>query len=326
MATYKEIQQNYRKIKCDDLIDMRTHIDQKHVSLSDADGINRLITEGKKAHSRFVLDKDAPNNIEANLKLMKQIIEEVLFSKEREMLAWIKYAPNDDQYKLTADYGEMVGIGLLKDKNGNIKEYSTDTITVLFKRNYAAKYGFTVVTAYPELNEPMVPLEKTNRDLTNEIRKTEKYNTASMLKKVYLEHMVNPNSNHNLKLFENVNGEEELILRVNMKRQAGIPDKYYNIRITENDLTLIAKQYNQLNHALGSERIETQLIKMAKEHDAMINNSVDLTNEYMKHQLEVKWPKLSMEIQQIQNSMEIIKHTELNRQLDELKMDEEELS
>lgn len=111
-----------------------------------------------------------------------------------------------------------------------------------------------------------------------------------------------------------------------MKRQAGIPDKYYNIRITENDLTLIAKQYNQLNHALGSERIETQLIKMAKEHDAMINNSVDLTNEYMKHQLEVKWPKLSMEIQQIQNSMEIIKHTELNRQLDELKMDEEELS
>lgn len=172
----------------------------------------------------------------------------------------------------------------------------------------------------------MVPLEKTNRDLTNEIRKTEKYNTASMLKKVYLEHMVNPNSNHNLKLFENVNGEEELILRVNMKRQAGIPDKYYNIRITENDLTLIAKQYNQLNHALGSKRIETQLIKMAKEHDAMINNSVDLTNEYMKHQLEVKWPKLSMEIQQIQNSMEIIKHTELNRQLDELKMDEEELS
>ena len=138
MATYKEIQQNYRKIKCDDLIDMRTHIDQKHVSLSDADGINRLINEGKKAHSRFVLDKDAPNNIEANLKLMKQIIEEVLFSKEREMLAWIKYAPNDDQYKLTADYGEMVGIGLLKDKNGNIKEYSTDTITVLFKRNYAA--------------------------------------------------------------------------------------------------------------------------------------------------------------------------------------------
>ena len=42
---------------------------------------------------------------------MKQIIEEVLFSKEREMLAWIKYAPHDDQYKLTADYGEMVGIG-----------------------------------------------------------------------------------------------------------------------------------------------------------------------------------------------------------------------
>ena len=115
MATYKEIQQNYRKIKCDDLIDMRTHIDQKHVSLSDADGINRLINEGKKAHSRFVLDKDAPNNIEANLKLMKQIIEEVLFSKEREMLAWIKYAPHDDQYKLTADYGEMVGIGLLKE-------------------------------------------------------------------------------------------------------------------------------------------------------------------------------------------------------------------
>ena len=62
------------------------------------------------------------------------------------------------------------------------------------------------------------------------------------------------------------------------------------------------------------------------DHDAMINNSVDLTHEYMKHQLEVKWPKLSMEIQQIQNSMEIIKHTELNRQLDELKMDEEELS
>ena len=62
MATYKEIQQNYRKIKCDDLIDMRTHIDQKHVSLSDADGINRLINEGKKAHSRFVLDKDAPSD------------------------------------------------------------------------------------------------------------------------------------------------------------------------------------------------------------------------------------------------------------------------
>lgn len=326
MATYKEIQQNYRKIKCDDLIDMRTHIDQKHVSLSDADGINRLINEGKKAHSRFVLDKDAPNNIEANLKLMKQIIEEVLFSKEREMLAWIKYAPHDDQYKITADYGEMVGIGLLKDKNGNIKEYSTDTITVLFKRNYAAKYGFNIVTAYPELNEPMVPLEKTNRDLTNEIRKTEKYNAASVIKKAYLEHMVNHNSNHNLKIFENVNGEEELILRVNMKRQDGIPDKYYNIRITENDLTLIAKQYNQLNHAFGSERIETQLIRMAKEHDAIINNSVDLTNEYIKHQLEIKWPKLSMEIQQIQNSMEIIKHTELNRQLDELKMDEEELS
>lgn len=186
MATYKEIQQNYRKIKCDDLIDMRTHIDQKHVSLSDADGINRLINEGKKAHSRFVLDKDAPNNIEANLKLMKQIIEEVLFSKEREMLAWIKYAPNDDQYKLTADYGEMVGIGLLKDKNGNIKEYSTDTITILFKRNYAAKYGFTVVTAYPELNEPMVPLEKTNRDLTNEIKKLRNIILPLYLKKLIL--------------------------------------------------------------------------------------------------------------------------------------------
>ena len=71
---------------------------------------------------------------------------------------------------------------------------------------------------------------------------------------------------------------------------------------------------------------EAVSIKMAKEHDAMINNSVDLTNEYMKHQLEIKYPKLSMEIQQIQNSMEMIKCQELNLQLDELKMDEEELS
>lgn len=53
MATLKEIEKNYDKIRIDDILSYRSHAEQKHISVSEIDSMERIKGNTKYVYRRY---------------------------------------------------------------------------------------------------------------------------------------------------------------------------------------------------------------------------------------------------------------------------------
>lgn len=234
MATLKEIEKNYDKIRVDDILSYRSHAEQKHISVSEIDSMERILKEEKATQSMFIANTERPNDSEKNKIYAYDLIAEALAYKKNDVLDWLKDEYSDRQLMITVPFDEYVGRGFVLDKKkGLIKEYETKDITLCLEKDLYSKTGFGLVTAYPELrNEERI--QKTERDLSYVAKQTKTYKNATALGKAYILYRTNPQSKTIVKYKEDRHtGEEYILLQSKIRPKEGKPLKINTIKMNE---------------------------------------------------------------------------------------------
>lgn len=86
--------------------------------------------------------------------------------------------------------------GIARTYTGKLKEMSTTSVDVVYKKDVTKPLGFSIVTAFPNVNcEKATP---TGRNITNEVKASRGYKTASPVKRAWLDHALDPNSKLNM--------------------------------------------------------------------------------------------------------------------------------
>ena len=194
LATLKEIEKNYDKIRIDDILSYRSHAEQKHISVSEVDSMERILKGEKTTQSMFIANTERPDDSEENKVYAYDLITEALAYKKNDVLDWLKDEYSDRQLMITIPFDEYVGCGFVLDKKkGLIKEYETKDITLCLEKDMYSKTGFGLVTAYPELRNKE-RIQETERDLSYVAKQTKTYEKATGLEKAYILYRTNPQS------------------------------------------------------------------------------------------------------------------------------------
>lgn len=304
MATLKEIEKNYDKIKVDDILSYRSHAEQKHISLSEVDSMERILKEEKTKQSMFIADVERPDDQERNKAYAYDLIDEVLAYKKNSVLDWLKDKYGDKQLVVTAPFDEYVGRGFILDKKkGLIKEYETKDITLCLEKDIYSKAGFSLVTAYPDLRDEE-RIRKTERDLYYIAKQTKTYEKATDLEKAYILYRTNPQSKIIVKYKEDKHtGEEYILLQSKIRPKDGKPLKINTIKINEDSITLRTSQYRDESGRGRPEPIETRLSEMAEERGSGSKSSVNLKDPEIHKKFSRMFKNACNAMNQIQDAM-----------------------
>lgn len=164
--------------------DYNTHID-KHLNKTDVQMINRVFEE---THADTVFE---------NRENAEYFIKEALFMHAPSIIDWQENADNYEPLKLDTKfskdmYDEKIGRGFLMDEKTNIiREYETEMLRIVLKKQEGTPLGFTLTTAYPNIYATD-SITSTNRDLTPIMQQTAKYEEADVIGKAYLNYISNP--------------------------------------------------------------------------------------------------------------------------------------
>lgn len=86
--------------------------------------------------------------------------------------------------------------GIARTYTGQLKEMVTTSVDVVYKKDTTKPLGFSIVTAFPNVNcEKAIP---TGRDITDEVKASRGYRTASPVKRAWLDHALDPNATLNM--------------------------------------------------------------------------------------------------------------------------------
>ena len=314
MATLKEIEKNYDKIRVDDILSYRSHAEQKHISVSEIDSMERILKEEKATQSMFIADTERPNNSEENKVYAYDLIAEALAYKKNDVLDWLKDEYSDRQLMITIPFDEYVGRGFVLDKKkGLIKEYETKDITLCLEKDLYSKTGFGLVTAYPELrNEERI--QKTERDLSYVAKQTKTYKNATALGKAYILYRTNPQSKTIVKYKEDRHtGEEYILLQSKIRPKEGKPLKINTIKINEDSITLRTSQYRDENGRGRPEPIETKLSEMAEERGFGSKFSVSLKDPKIQEKFSKIFKNACNAMRQVQDAIKAVQRDALGR-------------
>lgn len=164
--------------------DANTHVN-RHVNKSKTDTLNRIFDD-KFINSAFDPDADIEMLIEEALLYQAQNIQDWMNkSNMYDMTEFVTNMPEDD-------YGP-IGTGIIKDSHTNlIKEYKTNALCIVLKKEPCSKFGFTVRTAYPDMRNNT--LEQTDTKLHDYVKETDLYQNSDIIGKAYMEYRTNPKS------------------------------------------------------------------------------------------------------------------------------------
>lgn len=314
MATLKEIEKNYDKIRVDDILSYRSHAEQKHISVSEIDSMERILKEEKATQSMFIANTERPNDSEENKVYAYDLIAEALAYKKNDVLDWLKDEYSDRQLMITVPFDEYVGRGFVLDKKkGLIKEYETKDITLCLEKDLYSKTGFGLVTAYPELrNEERI--QKTERDLSYVAKQTKTYKNATALGKAYILYRTNPQSKTIVKYKEDRHtGEEYILLQSKIRPKDGKPLKINTIKMNEDSITLRTSQYRDESGRGRPEPIETRLSEMAEERGFGNKFSVNLKDPEMQEKFSTIFKNACNAMRQVQDAIKAVQRDALGR-------------
>lgn len=238
------IQERLAKISIEDFQRLttndRTHI-ENHIGNRKVDNLNRIFTD-KPADSTF-----------ANADQVPELVLDACLYNAEEIENWQKNACPYETKAFThtfdkEDYGP-VGTGILFDKYSNlIKEYETDTIRVILRKDTATPMGFSVHTAYPDMIS--VKVEPTGHRLDLTAKETNTYQNADDLGKAYLSYRTNPNSKVNISYsrgYDKNGNPDPSDSRIIVSQRGKNPDLTHMVCIKENRFYMYTTDWNHKN-------------------------------------------------------------------------------
>lgn len=256
-----------------------------HVQQSDIDSMERLLSRDTSDSSTFP-DAD----------IADYCINETLYQNANQIETWLANNANTELQPLHANFdpelsdAACTGHGFAMDKSTKtIKEYEAHDATVILRKDRTNGYGFTMVTAYPNITtDEAVP---TGRDIRDIVRQTPTYQKASPLGKTHLEHRCNPASDFEMKHFLPIAGKPEA-LRFSIPTDD--PKIEHVVTITESGASMTTKR-----EGVKTASDFTNLsVKPYGQSD--IKDDVDLNDPIVWKAFSSKFPKYAEKIKEVQ--------------------------
>lgn len=141
------------RIQYDDIQSWNSHA-LKHSNATDLDNVETILKSTKSCNGRFVADKNHPDNLIANTKFLRDIVENVVnYSRSIVIRNWLNHSDRDRlslsvQYKDPVSKKPMsVGVGVRYSPSKNtFKEYETEYVKLILEKDPGSKFGFSLIT------------------------------------------------------------------------------------------------------------------------------------------------------------------------------------
>lgn len=275
-----------------------THV-SLHTDMTIAEDIDRSITEHKQAHSRFHIDPN--DNYETTHEKANHLIEEALLYNARQIYEFITTG-NDYEKKSfhtefeKEDYGS-IGTGIIYNPDNNmLKEYETQHMKVVLRKTPHKPLGFTLVTAYPDMEQHDIKPTETN--LRNHIKETNAYKNGDEMYKLYLRHITHSGNTH-LTTYRkgNLPRESCVILRV----PASNPNMEHTIKMKSSGMTIrtYLKEHDDNGHEMRT-YVNTQYTRLQQGISGEETYTADLTNKRIFQAFQQDYPEVGSQIQYLQ--------------------------
>ena len=234
-----------------------SHFSSKHVAMRMPDLFDRVIKEGHSA-SGFATTND-----------MKSLLADTICSESEALYTQLRSIKNNDVFTVSMNFRDEIyndpedpvdftthQKGLLMLDHSRIIEMDTTIMKAVIQKDDNAEYGFTVLTAYPDIEcEEAVP---TGRDLAKDLNKSRAYQNARPLTQAFLDHAIKKDPVCTMKLS---NFEFPTLTAFVNARNPGIthricmspdePTTIKTVRQTNNDKETIIGKYAELQSKIG---------------------------------------------------------------------------
>lgn len=230
------------------------------------------------------------------------LIEEVLYAQAHLVEQWLEEAKQGTRQGFYArmenyDY-DTLGTGLIYDRKTNlIKEYQSDNITIVLKKDDSSELGFHLVTAYPDMNVP--DIKPTKRNLKDITLQTETFRQASPVEKAYLLYRTSYQSNSSISFSK---GDDKHPDAIFLYADTNNPNTKHKIRIREDscELTTVYKDpYTQTQTP-----VKTDYVTIRDQYVGQYNNyKVSLAQPQIRGRFALDEPEISRDIEYLQKNI-----------------------
>lgn len=169
----------------DNVTDEHTHANSRHVGMTSKSMLERMFKDGKPQVSAFNRDRDMRECIvECVLSDLPAICKKNRQKGSRPYSHSVQLA--DDIYQAEGDAVDFKTRhrGIIRGRDGGIREMTSDVTTIILRPDDKSKYGFRLITAFPEMSAESA--HETGRDLTDICRQTEAYKTGTETCRTYM--------------------------------------------------------------------------------------------------------------------------------------------
>ena len=240
----------------------RTHMEQ-HVIKNDVELLDRVLNDigstERKGYSQK--ERKAINSGFKTLDEARFNIEECMINSSKEIAKWIDGAKTHEKkdfvVPLRKEEGyDPVGYGyIVSRKTNTIDEYATDSIRVVLEQNSNSEFGFSLLTAYPDIIHAE-NREPTGKDLSAIVKKTNTYQKASPVSKAYMLYQTGKNKPYLITFKEGLNGnthDDVLSLHIPYQTKKGDECKHI-IRFKEDSIELSTSKMMKINVATWKDK------------------------------------------------------------------------
>lgn len=269
------------------LTDRHTHIDCRHVGMSDVQLLDRVFMENKICASSFTTTHDMEECVtESIIYSLKTICEK---GKENPTGTYSHVVQLPDE--LYADEDDPVDFethhkGFAVTNKGRVVEMDTNTIALILKNAPNSRYGFTLVSAFPYLETENA--KPTGKDISETIKQTDAYQKGNAIDRTYMRLATEP--------IPNDVSIRHLISRSSYKESISVafqsdnPLLRHNVKIDELQTRLTTQTKNEEGFY---ERIDCTLGKKPKKY-------LDLQNNEDLNTFKNAYPKIANYVANVQ--------------------------
>lgn len=167
-----------------------THARTKHVGQSTSQLIDQMFDENKTGASTFMTNGGMKGCVEEAILSQIDAIRAGKAANKHTTFA-IEAVLEDSIYQMPGDEVDFQtrNTGVARLSNGDIAEMSTDATAVILYDDDRAPYGFTLVSAFANINSPRA--KPTGRDLMAAVHASRTYKDASPVLRTYLDESIN---------------------------------------------------------------------------------------------------------------------------------------
>lgn len=297
----QKVRDGFKNLTFDMVKNYNTHVMEEHVNLNEVDNLDMVLSGRKQTQGHFV---NAGKKTNTNM-FVQKLIELAIKQKQEDVISWMKESENmkSTEFSLTVR-GKLIGKVFKKEdgNNNRISEYDTSAMRIVIQRNDSMPLGFSLLTAYPTLDTKYK--ERTNRDISELVRKTNTFKNADDIEKVYHLYRTNPDSTMSVHLFDDCYTGEKKVLTIINQQDLNLTHK---IRTSKDDciLNTYHSEYIGTFDTPYVQKIKTYYSRASNGNDSQ-SKDADLNKPQVFTLFERDYPQEAKEVTYIQNLMQNI--------------------